>query len=200
MAPVAYEVVRSRYVQLDEDKFDPEYVNRLFAEMRAEAEAVVKAGAPDAKLAETRTADMRYRGQGHEITISLLAGKFDHASRATFTKLFEESYAQTFGRTIPGLNVEIMNWTLRLAAEQPPLPDVPPAPADKPAKARGRRSVYDPAEQDMKEVAVYHRDDLEVGSFVPGPAVIAEDETTTIVPKSFAARISPIGAILMEKV
>ena len=44
------------------------------------------------------------------------------------------------------------------------------------------------------------RDDLEVGSFVPGPAVIAEDETTTIVPKSFTARISPIGAILLEKV
>jgi N-methylhydantoinase A len=31
-------------------------------------------------------------------------------------------------------------------------------------------------------------------------AIIAEDETTTIVPKSFGARISPIGAILLEKV
>ncbi|MBV8406569.1 MAG: hydantoinase/oxoprolinase family protein, partial [Alphaproteobacteria bacterium] len=185
MAPVAYEVVRSRYVQLDADKFDPEYVNRLFAEMHAEAEAVVKAGAPDAKLGETRTADMRYRGQGHEITINLPPGRFDHASRETLVKLYEESYAQTFGRTIPGLSVEIMNWTLRLAAEQPPLPKMPPQPAEKPAKARGQRPVYDPAEQDMKTVSIYHRDDLEVGSFVPGPAVIAEDETTTIVPKSF---------------
>ena len=52
----------------------------------------------------------------------------------------------------------------------------------------------------MKDVSVYHRADLAVGSLVPGPAVIAEDETTTIVPKSFAARISPIGAILLEKV
>ena len=157
-------------------------------------------GAPDARLNETRTADMRYRGQGHEITITLPAGTFDRAARATLTRLFEESYAQTFGRTIPGLSVEIMNWTLRLAAEQPPLPAVPAQPADKPARPRSRRAVYDPAEQDMREVAVYHRDDLEVGSLVPGPAVIAEDETTTIVPKSFAARISPIGAILMEKV
>ena len=33
LAPVAYEVVRSRYVQLD-DKFDPAYVNKLFAEMQ----------------------------------------------------------------------------------------------------------------------------------------------------------------------
>jgi N-methylhydantoinase A len=200
MAPVAYEVVRSRYVQLDADKFDPAYVNRLFAEMRAEAEAVVKAGAPDAKLVETRTADMRYRGQGHEITVSLPPGKFDQASRELLIKLYEEGYATTFGRTIPGLSVEIMNWTLRLAAAQAAMPAAPPQPADKPAKPRGKRPVYDPGDQDMKEVAVYHRDDLEIGSFVPGPAVIAEDETTTIVPKSFAARISPIGAILLEKV
>ncbi len=200
MAPVAYEVVRSRYVQLEEGKFDPAFVNRLFAEMRAEAEAVVKAGAPDARLVETRTADMRYRGQGHEITVDLPPGQFNAAARETLTRLYEEGYAATFGRTIPGLSVEIMNWTLRLAAEQPAMPKAPPQPADIPAKARGQRAVYDPADQDMKEVAVYHRADLQIGSHIPGPAIIAEDETTTIVPKSFAARLSPIGAILLEKV
>src|SRR6188508_7992 len=197
MAPVAYEVVRSRYVQLDEGKFDPAFINRLFAEMHAEAEAVVKAGAPHARLVETRTADMRYRGQGHEITVDLPPGEFGAASRDKLIKLYEEGYAATFGRTIPGLSVEIMNWTLRLAAEQPAMPKAPPQPADVPAKARGQRAVYDPADQDMKQVAVYHRTDLTVGSYVPGPAIIAEVETTTIVPKSFGARISPIGAILL---
>jgi N-methylhydantoinase A len=200
MAPVAYEVVRSRYVQLDDDKFDPAYVNALFAEMRAEAEAVVKAGAPKAKLVEARTADMRYRGQGHEITVDLPRGAFDRASRDRLIKLYEDGYATTFGRTIPGLGVEIMNWTLRLAAEQAAVPKIAPQPADLASKARGSRPVYDAADQDMKDVSVYHRADLTIGSFVPGPAVIAEDETTTIVPKSFAARISPIGAILLEKV
>ena len=125
MAPVAYEVVRSRYVQLDADKFDPAYVNKLFAEMRAEAEAVVKAGAPQAKLIATRTADMRYRGQGHEITVSLPAGEFTAADREKMIKLYEDGYAATFGRTIPGLSVEIMNWTLRLAAEQSAFPKAP---------------------------------------------------------------------------
>jgi N-methylhydantoinase A len=200
MAPVAYEVVRSRYVQLDADKFDPAFVNKLFAEMRAEAEAVVKAGAPDAKLVATRTADMRYRGQGHEIAVNLPDGEFSAASAASLIKLYEEGYAATFGRTIPGLSVEIMNWTLRLAAEQPPQPKAPPQPKDIPSKPRGSRAVYDAADQDMKDVSVYHRADLTIGSFVPGPAIIAEDETTTVVPKSFAARLSPIGAILLEKV
>ena len=200
MAPVAYDIVRSRYVQLDADKFDPAFVNKLFAEMYAEAEAVVKAGAPDAKLVATRTADMRYRGQGHEITVDLPPGEFTAASREKLIKLYEDGYAATFGRTIPGLSVEIMNWTLRLAAEQPPFPKAPPQPADIAATPRNKRAVYDPADQDMKEMPVYHRADLKVGSFIPGPAVIAEDETTTIVPKSFAARLSPIGAILLEKV
>ncbi len=93
-----------------------------------------------------------------------------------------------------------MNWTLRLAAEQPPVDKAPPQPADIPSKARGSRPVYDPADQDMKDVPVYHRADLVIGSYVPGPAIIAEDETTTIVPKSFAARLTPIGALLLEKV
>jgi len=199
MAPVAYEVVRSRYVQLD-GRFDPGFVDALFAEMRAEAEAVVKAGAPGARLIETRTADMRYRGQGHEITVTLPAGPFDAASRQKLVTLYEDGYASTFGRTIPGLDVEIMNWTLRLAAEQAEQPKAGTQPPDKPVAARSRRAVYDPADQDMTTVSVYHRADLSVGSLVPGPAIIAEDETTTIVPKNFAARINPIGAILMEKV
>jgi N-methylhydantoinase A len=199
MAPVAYEVVRSRYVQLDA-RFDPAYVNKLFAEMEAEAAAVVKAGAPQAKLVVVRTADMRYRGQGHEITVDMPPGDFTAASKQTLIDLYEKGYAATFGRTIPGLDVEIMNWTLRLAAEQPAVPLAPRQPADIASKARGSRMVYDPAAQDMKDVSVYHRSDLTIGSFVPGPAVIAEDETTTIVPSTFSARITPIGAILLEKV
>ena len=199
MAPVAYEVVRSRYVQLDHN-FDPAFVNALFAEMRAEAEAVVKAGAPAARLVESRTADMRYRGQGHEITVDLPPGPFTAASRERLVQLYETGYAATFGRTIPGLAAEIMNWSLRLSAEQPAQPLCPPQPADTPSIRRGSRPLYDPADQDMKDVAIYHRADLTIGSFMPGPAIIAEDETTTIVPKSFTARITPIGALLLEKV
>src|SRR5262249_37310749 len=92
-------------------------------------------GAPNAKLVETRTADMRYRGQGHEITVDLPPGEFNAGSREKLIKLYEDGYAATFGRTIPGLSVEIMNWTLRLAAEQAPLPKAPPVRR----RAQGRR-------------------------------------------------------------
>ena len=197
-APVAYEVARSRYVRLD-DTFDTSLVNALFAEMRAEAEAVVAAGAPDARLIETRTADMRYRGQGHEITVDLPPGEFDAASRTRLAAAFAEAYASTYGRIIPGLDTEIMNWTLRLAAVREPLPPCPPQPADRSVRPNGHRALFSPTDLALQQVATYRRDGLGPGSVVHGPAVIAEDETTTIVPQGFTARINPLSAILLEK-
>jgi N-methylhydantoinase A len=48
-------------------------------------------------------------------------------------------------------------------------------------------------------VPAYQRDGLAPGSFIAGPAVIVEDETTTIVPLAFVARIDPLGAIVLER-
>jgi N-methylhydantoinase A len=50
----------------------------------------------------------------------------------------------------------------------------------------------------MQKVPVYHRDDLGAGSAMAGPAVITEDETTTIVPKGFLASIDALGSIVLK--
>src|SRR6202035_4831132 len=68
-APVAYEIVRSHLERVS--RFEAAAVNRLLGEMRAEAEAIVRRGAPEARLTEQRSAFMRYRGQGHEIAVPL---------------------------------------------------------------------------------------------------------------------------------
>jgi N-methylhydantoinase A len=197
-APVAYEVARSRYVRLDAS-FDPNFVNALFDEMRQEAEAVVRAGAPDATLVETRAADMRYSGQGHEISVSLPLGRFDASLKPQLVKSYERDYAAAFGRTIPGLDVEIMNWTLRLAATAAPLPPCPPTPAQGQPKPRQMRPVFAADELVLQDAPIYYRDDLQIGDAMPGPAVITEIETTTIVPRGFLARIDPLGSIVLEK-
>jgi N-methylhydantoinase A len=66
-APIAYEIVRSALPRLD--RFNAGAANALFATMRAEAEPIVRRGAGAAPLIETRSAFMRYRGQGPEIAI-----------------------------------------------------------------------------------------------------------------------------------
>ena len=197
-APVAYEVARSRYAVLD-DGFDVAGLNALFAELRAEAEAVVAAAAAGAALVETRTADMRYRGQGHEISFVLPPGPYDATTRDRLLRRFETAYAAAYARRVPGMAVEAMNWTLRLAAPQDPPPPPPAAPADTAPAAAGWRRIFDPDAAAMRRAPVYRRGDLAPGARMAGPAVIAEDETTTIVPADFVARIDSLGYIVLSK-
>jgi N-methylhydantoinase A len=196
-APIAYEVVRTRHLRLD--GLDPRVLNDLFAAMRAEAEAVVRpAVAPEEALEETRAAFMRYRGQGHEITVPLPVRDLAAGDAAELRARFDAAYATLFGRTIPRLEVEALTWTLSLATQRP-LPEAVPDPAPRAVPASsGRRAVIDPATGVREAAAVYRRSALPVGAAVEGPALIQEDGTTTVVPRGWRARINALGQIVME--
>ena len=144
-------------------------------------------------------ADMRYRGQGHEIPVSLPGGPLAAESRAALIEAFEAAYARTYSRTIPGLTIEAMNWTLRVAAETDPPAPCPPMPDALDAEAAAMRPLCDPATAGTVRAPVLRRDDLAPGAGIAGPAVIAEDETTTIVLKSFSASIDALGNILIAR-
>jgi N-methylhydantoinase A len=196
-APVAYEIVRGRLTRLE--SFDATVVNRLIATMRAEAEEIVRRGAPDAALTEQRSAFMRYRGQGHEIAVALPVRAFVAVDRATIRDLFEEAYRRLYSRSIPGVEIEILSWVVTLsgpaegllAAEAPEQSSEP--------KPRGKRAVFDPDSGEFAEVPIFWRPDLMPGARVPGPAVIAEDETSTVVSPRFDARIDRFGYVELTR-
>lgn len=192
-APVAYEVVRGRLMRLS--AFDASAANRLFSEMRSEAEAIVRRGAPDAGLTERRSAFMRYRGQGHEIGVQLPVREFSAADKATLTQLFETAYRRLYSRPIPGIEIEILSWVLTLSA--PSEGELAKSAATKSHKPKpdGHRPVFDPGTGEFLEVPIFWRPDLEPGAELTGPAVIAEDETSTVISPLFGARIDRFGYI-----
>jgi N-methylhydantoinase A len=196
-APVAYETVRGRLMRLG--SFEAASVNRLFAEMRAEAEAIVRRGAPAAKLVEQRSAFMRYRGQGHEIAVELPVRDLTAADRSTIRELFEAVYRRLYSRPIPGVEIEILSWVgaVRAPAEgQLGAPTRERASKPKPAS---RRPIFDPHTGEFGEVDIYRRPDLAPGARISGPAVIAEDETSTVVSPLFDARIDRFGYIELTR-
>jgi N-methylhydantoinase A len=198
LAPIAYEVVRTRYTHLDAN-FDFASLNKLRAEMRSEAEAVVRLGAPDAPLIEGWTANMRYRGQGHELTVTIPAGELSTTSAAELEQLFIVDYAQQFGRRIPDLDAEVLSWSLRLATVGAPIERCPPPPPDHTAKPANHVDVIDPPTGKLERITLYNRSALTPGSTIAGPALIVEDETTTLVTKSFTARIDALGSVVMTR-
>ena len=193
-APIAYEVVRTLLVRLD--ALDEATIGSLFAEMRAEAETVVRLGVATGELVETRTGFMRYRGQGHEVAVPLPNGSLDPAA---LRAAFDATYTRVYGRVIPKLEIEAVTWTLSLA-EPHELPKqfvtVPPITDSKPL---GTRAMTETTSGETVDAAIYLRPSLKKGAALQGPAVIVEDGTSTIVPTGYVARISAGDDIVIEE-
>ncbi|WP_315798629.1 hydantoinase/oxoprolinase family protein [Bradyrhizobium sp. SZCCHNRI3043] len=196
-APIAYELVRSRHARLDD--FDTALVSGLLQEMADEARALVEHGASGAPLRERRVAFMRYVGQGHEITVELPNRPLTVDDLTTLRATFEAGYAALFERAIPGAAIEVLSWSVLVTTE----PRNPTAVAEvtrKPAgQAAGHRKFFDGRAGQFVEIPLYRREQMAPGAVIAGPAVIAEDETSTFISNSFDAHIDGAGSIVMER-
>jgi N-methylhydantoinase A len=59
--------------------------------------------------------------------------------------------------------------------------------------------LLDPATGNTADAPVYLRSDLDVGARVPGPALITEDQTTTVVTEGWQAAIDAQGSIVLSR-
>ena len=197
-APIAYEIVRSFLQRLD--RFDAGAANALFTAMRAEAEPIVRRGAGAAPLTETRSAFMRYRGQGHEIAVPLPIRSFGAEDAALLHAAFELEYRRLYSRVIPGIEVEVLSWVMLLSAPPPvEMASTPPAPNPYVPEPVRSRPVFDPEAGEFVEVAIHKRDNLMPGAYIAGPAVIVEAETSTVVSRHFDAKIDAFGYIELTR-
>lgn len=198
-APIAYEVVRSRHQRLGQ--FDVEAVNALFEEMHHEAEAVVRTGASDASLKETRLAYMRYYGQGHEVVVTLPNRKLKMPDVAHLQTEFDRTYERIYRRVIPSAEVEVLSWGLTLSTTSEPqeIAALKMESSASPPKAEGERALFDGDQEMVVQVPVYARAELLPGQQVDGPALIQETQTTTLVTGMFIARVAANGYLLLEK-
>src|SRR5262249_39590560 len=150
--------VHSRYMRLE--AFDAEAANSLLDELAAEAHGVVAFGAAGQTTTETRTAYMRYVGQGHEIPVPLPNRPLASDDRDLLRREVERVYSEMFRRFIPAAAIEILTWTVSVST-----PRVLPAPLERTSAGRvaapsGRRPVFDPELGRMIDVPMYWRPDL----------------------------------------
>ncbi len=197
-APVAFEVVRSRYMTLA--TFDATVVTEMYAALAEEASTIVRQGAgEDVPLEERRTCFMRYLGQGHEIEVPVSAGVIDDGERAILQAAYDREYARQYSRSVPGMDVEILGWKLVVAASLPDEPQTAPAHLGvEKAGCPSHRQLVDPATGHMVDVPVFKRDSLGPGTAFEGPCVITEGQTTTVVTASFRGHIDANRYIVLE--
>ncbi len=188
-APISYEVVRTLYQKMDD--FHADLMNEVFQVMEKEATHYVQLGAGmSEKLFIQRQAYMRYQGQGHEIVIDLPNEDFADDGGSILQQMFDKGYKETFGRDIGVIaSAEVVAWSVTVSTKTyPDLKRKKNAPKRQ-SKYRTHRQVFDPPTQSLVDHEIWYRNDLASGKTVKGPAIIVENETSTVVDSRFVATI-----------
>ena len=178
LAPFSYEATRSFYTTSDD--FDTGGVRAVLHRLAAEAEAFVRTGT-SAPVSVEREVLMRYRGQGWEIPVALPQGDFDEIAAQELVNAFIKAYEAFFGRAIDGLTIEAVSWSVRVSAERDTPSPLQPIEAGEPVTATGSRLVHDPTAGATVTAALFDRGTLAAGDTVTGPALITEEQTTTVI-------------------
>jgi N-methylhydantoinase A/oxoprolinase/acetone carboxylase beta subunit/N-methylhydantoinase B/oxoprolinase/acetone carboxylase alpha subunit len=206
-APVSHESVRTRHARVSE--LTAANLASLLGEMAEESNAIVHAAAPRAETVTHVRALMRYRGQGHEITVdvdaaALLAGDSNRPSdaevRSQLRTAFTKAYQQLYTRHIGNLEIEILSWLLEVRTPQAPAVSLHPVVADEPVSSEVTALVTDTATGQAVAHALFERDTLTEGAWLAGPALVTEDQTTTLVPAGAVATVTAGGHLRLTGV
>jgi 5-oxoprolinase (ATP-hydrolysing)/N-methylhydantoinase A len=181
IAPPGFDFGHSLAGELQDLNWDE--AEQLFVEMEARGrEMVLATGAAASAVRAERRAEMRYTGQFHDIEVPL-PERLHSGVASTIRDRFDREYARLYGMALAGYPVQVLNWRVLVSAPGAKI-DVRGSSdgASSPEQAlTGSRSIYLPDTRVFADVPVYVRRRLSERTAVAGPAVIAEDEATTLV-------------------
>jgi N-methylhydantoinase A len=140
-----------------------------------------------------RYADVRYEGQGWELTVPAgRPARLDDVRRA-----FEEKHLATYGFTLEDRSVEVVVARV-FAVIRRVKPSLPKPRALGEPRVRVVRKVY--FKDGWVNTPVYWRDDLPVGYKIEGPAIVEEYDSTTVIPPGWVAVVGGHGELRIEVV
>ncbi len=175
---------------------DMKAVEKAFADLEKESLDVLRlTGAEIGARTVKRLADMRYIGQGSEITVTLPSP----LSEAGVRTEYEAAYKALFARVPPGAAIQFVALRLSVTAPMPGTGGKLELTRHAGASAeKGTRPVFFPDEGKTMQTKVWDRYALKAGVSIEGPAVFEEDESTFIVGPNATARLLADGSILAE--
>ncbi|MBS0526720.1 MAG: hydantoinase/oxoprolinase family protein [Proteobacteria bacterium] len=175
---------------------DMQEAERIFAALEKESLDVLRLTGADVEARTIRRlADMRYIGQGSEITVAMPSPLGEAGIRVEF----EKAYKALFARTPPGASIQFVALRLSVTAPMPGTGGKLELPRHASADAeKGMRPVFFPDQNKTVQTRVWDRYALQPGVKIDGPAVFEEDESTFIVGPGATARLLADGSILAE--
>ncbi|MGA2394958.1 MAG: hydantoinase/oxoprolinase family protein [Candidatus Lustribacter sp.] len=176
---------------------DPARVRAIFEELRAQGEATLLAqGFARDQLRYEFALDLRYAGQGYELTVALDALPADAAALQATRARFDADHAQLTGHSAPDEIVEIVNYRLSAVAAVPHASIASPFTQTGTLEAArlGERQTYFDGET-AQTTALYDRTKLPPGAAIDGPAILLQNDATIVINRGRRARVVELGQL-----
>jgi N-methylhydantoinase A len=143
------------------------------------------------------SADMRYRGQSYEIETpvaraDVAAGRIDPLAEA-----FHAEHARVYDHSDPEAPVQVVNLRLIVSGSAAKPGIAPRALTHGRAEPDGQAEIF--LDGAARTASLFARDRLEPGQRLAGPAIIAQDDCTTVVPPGFGAEVDAWGNLVIER-
>lgn len=201
-AELQYEFTRSAPFVIDTASAgEIALVDGLFNDLIAEGNAQLELDniAPD-KRSFDRIIECRYIGQGFELRAEVPDGPLSTDLLTAVSKNFFEVHKQTYGHAFEDQQVQAV--TLRVLAKGAThtlkLPEIAKGGKTNPATALlySRSTVFDDGK--AHDTPRYQRDRLLADDVVTGPAIITQNNSTTIIPPGTRAKVLSHGDIIIN--
>jgi N-methylhydantoinase A len=188
MSDVKHDYVQSRMTVMH--ALDVADVNAMFARLSQQALADLRDdGFAEDRIRIERGLDLRYAGQGYEITLPCPDGAITAAGLAGLRRSFDAQHRSMFGHSAPEEPVEVVSYRVRGVGLVPPV-ELPRFKRDDTTLADARRETRK-VRLDGRTIdcPVYQREKLDVGLVVEGPAVLDQFDCTTVLCPGQVARV-----------
>jgi N-methylhydantoinase A len=200
MTDLTHEFVATRRQLLTH--LEPAALIALFSDYEVQGDGLLAhEGVTPAQRHLVRTLDLRYRGQSHELTVMVPSGVLTAQDLERIEEQFHETHARAYGYAAREDPVELVN--VRLTAigvsPKPRLKALPKGTGDFHTAVKGYRPVWFSETSGFTSCPIVDRYRLRWGDVVPGPAVIEELDSTTVVHPDYQTQVDQFGNLLLRR-
>lgn len=197
-APISFEIAKS--VMRPVKELDVQKLSQVFRAVESEILAIVAAVAQPENIQITASAELRYAGQGQEVRLEIDLNNSVAQMLDELQERFHKAYERMYGFTMQELEIEFFSFSVSATAPLPsPKPNKNGQAKECFTETSRTRNVFDLDRDEFVAFNTIHRSALPFGETMQGPAIVVEDQTTTMVRKGWSVKRLKCGHLLLER-
>jgi N-methylhydantoinase A len=187
------------YLAMAQDITTDKFLNDLTDLREKASQSLIKDGVSDSNLEVTYQADVRYAGQAFQITVEFDEKEYETKGIQLITDAFDEEHYQLFTFKLnDGHEILMIRAIVKVAQSE----------IKHSASLSSDSSLQDAVIQDSRfyheaqwhDAKIYDRNKLHSKHLIPGPAIVSEMDSTTVILPEHEAAVDEVGNLIINPI